>query len=82
LLHPHSGSIKAGLMGFIFVARFSLSNFISVEEACDWTGKREAELSDAETAYQERGGERENGGRCEPAWLEPATGSYDIIMLE
>ena len=26
------------------VAGFSLSNYISAEEACDWTGKREAEL--------------------------------------
>ena len=31
-----------------FVAGFSLSNYIKIlvqQEACDWTGKREAELS-------------------------------------
>jgi hypothetical protein len=31
------------------VSGFSLSNYISAEEACDWTGKREAELRVAET---------------------------------
>jgi hypothetical protein len=29
---------------------------------------------------QKRG--KENGGRCEPVWFEPATGSYDIIKIE
>ena len=29
--------------------RISLSKYISAEEACDWTGKREAELRVAET---------------------------------
>ena len=31
------------------VAEFSLSNYISAEEACGWTGKREAALRVAET---------------------------------
>ena len=43
--------------------RISLSKYISEEEACDWTGKREAELSVAETASEEG----ENGGRHEPS---------------
>jgi hypothetical protein len=33
----------------MFVAGFSLSNYISVAEACDWTEKREVELRVAET---------------------------------
>jgi hypothetical protein len=33
----------------IYVAGFSLSNYISAEEVCDWTGKREVELRIAET---------------------------------
>jgi hypothetical protein len=31
------------------VAGFSLYNYISAEEACDWTGKQEAELRVSET---------------------------------
>jgi hypothetical protein len=31
------------------VVGFSLSNYISAEEACDWTEKKEAELRVAET---------------------------------
>jgi hypothetical protein len=58
--------------------RISLSKYISEEEACDWTGKREAELSVAETASEEG----ENGGRHESVWLEPPTGRYGIIRLE
>jgi hypothetical protein len=34
------------------VAGFSLSNFISAEEACVWTGKREAEQRVAEREHQ------------------------------
>ena len=43
----------------VHVAGFSLSNYISAEEACDWTGKREAELRDAERegVRQEKRGE-------------------------
>ena len=39
------------------VAGFSLSNYISAEEVCDWTGKREAELrvAEKEGACQRRG---------------------------
>ena len=42
---------------FLSVAGFSLSNYISAEEACDWTGKREAELrvAEKEGACQRRG---------------------------
>ena len=43
------------------VAGFSLSNYISVENVCDWTGKREAELRVAET--ESISGERSRGGR-------------------
>ena len=43
------------------VAGFSLSNYISAEEACDWTGKREAELRVAEKGNRGEKGE-ENGG--------------------
>jgi hypothetical protein len=58
------------------VAGFSLSNYISAEEACDWTGKREVGLRlKGQRLRRER--EMENGGG-----LEPATGSYDIIRLE
>lgn len=35
-----------------------------------------------ETASQARKREKENGGSFEPAWLGPATESYDIIRLE
>jgi hypothetical protein len=49
------------------VAGFSLYNFhnyISAEEAYDWTGKREVALRVAGTkSFSERGGE-ENGGQC------------------
>jgi hypothetical protein len=37
------------------ITEFSLYNYIIAEEACDWTGKREAELRVAE---RERIGER------------------------
>jgi hypothetical protein len=40
-------------------AGFSLFNSISVEEACDWTGKRDEELRVAET--ESISGEREEG---------------------
>jgi hypothetical protein len=43
------------------VAGFSLSNYISAKEICDWTGKREAELRIAERG-RGRGG-RGGGGR-------------------
>ena len=42
------------------VAGFSLFNYISAEEVCDWTEKGEVEL---------RVAEKENGGKCEPARL-------------
>jgi hypothetical protein len=54
------------------IAGFSLSNYVTAEEACDWTGKREVELIVAETESSQRR-RKENGGRYEPAWLEPAT---------
>jgi hypothetical protein len=45
-------------------------------------GKREVELRVRETEITS--GEKEecqDGDRCEPAWLLPSTGSYDIIRL-
>jgi hypothetical protein len=48
------------------------------QEACDWTGKREAELRVGESeSGSSRKGEGQDGGRH-----EPATVSYDIIRLE
>ena len=41
----------------VLVAGFSLSNYIKIlvqQEACDWTGKREAELRVAETEHLRR----------------------------
>ena len=43
------------------------------QEACDWTGKGEAELRVGGTESVLGRSRKENGGRCEPAWLEPAT---------
>ena len=31
--------------------------------------------------FKGKGEEKDNGGQHEPAWLEPATGSYDIIRF-
>ena len=41
------------------------------QEACDWTGKREAELRVAETESnsRERKKRGQDGGRLKPAWL-------------
>jgi hypothetical protein len=36
------------------VAGFSLSSYVSAEEICDWTGKREAELKVAERTFHPR----------------------------
>jgi hypothetical protein len=50
----------------VSVPEFSLSNYISAEEACDWTGKGKAELRVAET--ENISGER---GRKMAADLNP-----------
>jgi hypothetical protein len=49
-------------MNLFYVPRFSLSNYIGAEEACDWTGKREAEPRVAETESVS-GERREERGR-------------------
>jgi hypothetical protein len=59
------------------VARFSLSNDIKIlvqQEACHWTGKREAGIraAERESLTQERGGgsKIDNGkDDSEPVWL-------------
>ena len=67
----------------VYVAGFSLSNYISAEEACDWTGKREVQFRGAETeSISGEEGQKQNGGRCEAVGLLAAIGSYDIIRLE
>ena len=65
----------AGIPAYASVARFSLSNYIKIlvqQEACDWTGKREAALRVAEMKRSVSEGER-------PRWRrKPATGCYII----
>ena len=46
------------------VAGFSLSNYISAGEVCDWVGKREIELRVAETERSQEEGE----GEWRPTW--------------
>ena len=49
---------------------FSCPITLGQQEACDWTGKREAELRVAETkSIREREGRKEDGSGHEPAWL-------------
>jgi hypothetical protein len=57
-----------------------LSNYISAEEVCDWTGRREMELRVAEMGSISAGGE--DGCGNEPAWRLPAPSSYDFTRLE
>ena len=71
---------------------FSLSNHTKIlgqQEACDWTGKGEAELRVAVSESVSEG--RKEKAKTEedrqeeepdPAWLSIATGGYDDIRLE
>ena len=84
------------LLGFFFflsilviVVVHMLQNFpwlitLGQQEACDWTGKKEAASEELQRqgASQRRKEEGQDGGGHEPAWLQPATGSYGIIRLE
>jgi hypothetical protein len=45
------------------VTGFSLSNYISAEEVCDWAGKREAELRVAERDKRQKDREVSGGER-------------------
>ena len=62
------------------MAGFSLSNYIKIlvqQEACDWTGKREAELRVAET--ESISGERGRGERRKIAADVNSCGVYQPI---
>jgi hypothetical protein len=50
--------LRGIINNWFLVTGFSLSNYISAEEACDWTGKGKTELRVAETASWRREGGR------------------------
>jgi hypothetical protein len=68
------------------VTGFSLSNYIKIlvqQEACDWTGEREAALRVGETdclgERESQGGDGWTGRRTRSSMVLIATGSYGVI---